>query len=449
LSSVLLTPRLRPIPFAIGKNRVTSLVLIAYLALQYCGDPMLSIFLLRDDLPRRAESTLSGRLAPRNISLLGLLAVLLLFLPAVLTAAQTPATGQIKGTVTDESKPLPGVVVSLANVHAGKSFKIKTDDFGRFVLQDAPYGYYDLEIVGTDGDRLLQQQLSIIPAGTSQTATVNIDVSRSKTTSAPGDPAVYGGLRTLPEPNIKNKKEKNKEIARQNEKISEMNVLILQANAAALSGKWQEAVAPLQQLTAMDPDGWEYFSELGDVQSHLGEYRDALGSYETGLLNAGEVSGINVETADAESVRKKTGVSHMLNNKGIVYSKLHRTKEAMAAYSRSAALASDPSLTYFNLCVTQYNLKNVEGTVAACDKAVSVDPGKAEAHYFKGALLLYANQPAVTGKVTAPPAGTAEALKKYLELAPNGEHAAEVREMLEYLAVLTKNAENGNRTNKN
>lgn len=157
-------------------------------------------------------------------------------------------------------------MVSLANAHAGKSCKIKTDDFGRFVLQDAPYGYCDLEVVGTDGDRLLQQQLSVIPAGSSQTATVNLDVSRSKTTSPPGGPAGYGGFWTRPEPDIKNKKEKNKETARQNEKISEMNVLILQANAAARSGKWQDAFAPLQQLTAMDPDNWEYFYELGDTQ---------------------------------------------------------------------------------------------------------------------------------------------------------------------------------------
>jgi tetratricopeptide (TPR) repeat protein len=398
----------------------------------------------------RAGSTFFRRLAPKNTSLLGLLAASLLLLAALPTAAQTPATGQIKGTVTDESKPLAGVVVSLANVHAGKSFKIKTDDFGRFVLQDAPYGYYDLEIVGTDGDRLLQQQLSIIPAGASQTATVNIDVSRSKTTSVPGDAAVVGGLRTLPEPNIKNKKEKNKEIARQNEKISEMNVLILQANAAAISEKWEDALAPLLQLTAMDPDGWEYFAELGDAQYHLGQYRDALGSYETGLLNAGDVSGIDTETADAESVRKKAGVSHMLNNEGLVYSRLHKTREAMAAYGRSAALASDPSLAYFNLCVTQYNLKNIEGTMAACDRVISVDPGKAEAYYFKGALLLYTNQPAATGKVTAPPVGTAEALKKYLELAPDGEHAAEVREMLNYISALTNAAAaNADKAKKN
>jgi tetratricopeptide (TPR) repeat protein len=363
------------------------------------------------------------------------LTALLAVLVCALARAQTP-TGEIKGTVTDSSRPLAGAVVNLANAHAGKNFKIKTDDFGRFVLQDAPYGYYDLDVVSADGDRLLKQQISITPAGTSRTATLNIDVSQSKTTSQPGDPEAYGTLRTLPEPNLKNKRQQIKEIHRQNEKVSEMNALILQANAAVLDQRWQEALAPLQELTAMDLDNWEYLGELGDVQYRLGQYQEAIGNFESGILAAGDVSGIAPKTADAESARKKAGVVRMLNNEGNAYNELHRTKEAMAAYTKAAALASDPSMAYFNLCVTQYNLKNVEGTIAACDKASAVDPSKAEVYYFKGALLVYANQPALTGKVTAPPAGAAEALKKYLELAPDGGHAREVREMLNYLAAL-------------
>jgi tetratricopeptide (TPR) repeat protein len=369
---------------------------------------------------------------------------LLAVLVCALARAQTP-TGEIKGTVTDSSKPLAGAVVNLANAIAGKSFKIKTDDFGRFVLQNAPYGYYDLDVVSADGDRLLQQQISITPAGTSRTATLNIDVSQSKTTSPPGDPEVYGTLRTLPEPNLKNKRQQIKEIHRQNEKVSEMNALILQANAAVLDQRWQEALAPLQELTAMDLDNWEYLGELGNVQYRLGQYQEAIGNFESGILAAGDVSETAPKTADAESARKKAGVVRMLNNEGNAYNELHRTKEAMAAYTKAAALASDPSMAYFNLCVTQYNLKNVEGTIAACDKASAVDPRKAEVYYFKGALLVYANQPAVTGKVTAPPAGAAEALKKYLELAPDGEHAKEVREMLNYLAALGRATASGAR----
>jgi len=361
--------------------------------------------------------------------------------------AQTP-TGEIKGTVTDSGKPLAGAVVNLANVHSGKTFKIKTDDFGRFVVPEAPYGYYELEVVSREGDRLLKQQISITSEGSSRTATVNIDVSRSKVTSAlPDNPEAYGTIRTLPEPTTKNKRQLAKEIQKQNEKVSEMNALILQANAAILAQKWEEALGPLQELTGMRPDDWEYLCILGDAQYHLGQYQDAIGSYESGLLAAGDVSAIDLKTADAESARRKTVVSRMLNNEGIVYNKLHRTKEAMAAYAKAAALAPDPSMAYFNVCVTQYNLKNVEGTIAACDKAISVDPSKAEAYYFKGALLVYANQPALTGKVTAPPEGAAEALQKYLELAPDGEHAKEVRATLNYLSVLANAA--AGKTKKN
>ncbi len=354
--------------------------------------------------------------------------------------SQTP-TGEIRGTVTDSNKPLAGVTVTLANVYAGKSFKIKTDDFGNFVIQDGPYGYYDLEVASAEGDRLLQQQISIMPAGSSRTATVKIDVSQSKTTSAvPNDPDTYGGIRVLPEPNIKNQRKLNKEIQKQNEKVSETNALILQANAAVLDKRWRDALGPLKELTGMEPDNWEYLEELGDAQYNLGQYQEAIGSFESGILAAGDVSGIDPATADADSVRRKTQVSHMLNNEGSAYNKLHKTEKAMAAYTRAAALARDPSMAYFNLCVTQYNLRNVEGTVAACDKAISADAGKAEAYYFKGALLVYASQPGLTGKVTAPPSGAAEALKKYLELSPDGEHANEVRQMLNYLAALGRAA---------
>jgi len=380
----------------------------------------------------------SGRLSAALLSLAALFALPLPAKNAAQTQAQTqaPATGEIKGTITDESKPLAGARLSLANVHAGKTFKVKTDDYGRFLLQDAPYGYYDLEVVSSDGDRLLQQQISITPAGSARTATVNIDVSQSKMTSQPGDAEVYGTVRTLPEPNIKNKQKRNKAIEKQNEKISQMNALILQANAAVLDQRWRDGLAPLLELTGIEPDNWEYLEELGDVQYNLGQYQEAVGSYESGILAAGDIAGSDPKTADADFARKKNAVSHMLNNEGNAYNKLHKTKEAIAAYGRAAALAADPSLAYFNLCVTQYNLKSVEGTIAACDKAISVNPSKAEPYYFKGALLVYVNQPAVTGKVTAPPPGAAEALNKYIELAPDGDHAAEVRQMLNYLAAL-------------
>jgi len=168
-------------------------------------------------MPARTEisAICASRPCPGSLTatLLTLAALFVVLFPAKNAAqAQAPATGEIKGTITDANKPLASARLSLANVHAGKSFKIKTDEYGRFLLQDAPYGYYELEVMSADGERLLKQQISVTPAGSARTATVNVDVSQSKMTSLPGDAEVYGTVRTLPEPNIKNDKKRNKAI---------------------------------------------------------------------------------------------------------------------------------------------------------------------------------------------------------------------------------------------
>jgi len=368
------------------------------------------------------------------------LAASLVALAAAPVRAET-ASGQIKGTVTDTGSPLAGVEVRLANVNAGRSFKIKTDELGAFSVETAPFGDYEVEIVSAGGERLLTEQITIYVSGSPAIAIVKIDVSESKISSLPSDQTPIPG-QPVPGSKTKYTKQEIKDIKAKNERTSEMNALILQANGALLNENWRDAIAPLQQLTGMDPDNWEYFSGLGDAQYHLGQYQEAIGSYEIALLLAGDPATVNPNDAWMDATKKKTRIGHLLVNEGNVYSALHKTKEALAAYNKSAAIDPEPKLAYFNLCVTQYNLKNVEDAVTACDKAIAVDPGKAETYFFKGSLLLYGNQPAPKEEL-AVPAGAAEALKKYLELAPEGEHAGEVRQMLEYLAVSAKHADSG------
>ena len=91
----------------------------------------------------------AGRLSP---ALLSLVALFVFLFPAKNAAQeQAPTTGEIKGIITDENKPLAGARLNFANVHAGKTFKIKADDYGTFQLQDAPYRYYDVEVMSADG----------------------------------------------------------------------------------------------------------------------------------------------------------------------------------------------------------------------------------------------------------------------------------------------------------
>src|SRR5262249_36338377 len=103
--------------------------------------------------------------------------------------------------------------------------------------------------------------------------------------------------------------------------------------------------------------------------------------------------------------------------------------EAIAAFTKAAALDPNPGTAYFNLCATQYNTGNTDGALAACDKAIAADPNMANAYFIKGSLMMGSSTMDKGGKLEAP-AGTADAMNKYLSLDPNGAHAGEVKEML-------------------
>jgi tetratricopeptide (TPR) repeat protein len=223
--------------------------------------------------------------------------------------------------------------------------------------------------------------------------------------------------------------EEIEEAKKQYEKAQKMNALILQANTAVAAKNWQEALAPLKELTAMDATNWQIFSALGDAQLNLGQHEDAVATYKTGIA---AMAGAPLDPQNPDAPKNRLGLAHMLTNQGNAYLKLKKSHEAVAAYTKAAELDRNPAVAYFNLCATQYNIGDVEGGLDACDRAIAADPKKADAYFIKGSLLIVNSTIDKNGKVTAVP-GTAEALNKYLELAPEGPHASDVKQMLEYI----------------
>jgi tetratricopeptide (TPR) repeat protein len=216
---------------------------------------------------------------------------------------------------------------------------------------------------------------------------------------------------------------------KQAERAQKMNTLITQANAAVAAKNWQEALAPLRELTDMDTANWQFFSALGDAQLNLGQYDDAVATYKSGIAAVGSNA---LDPQNPSAAKNRVSLGHMLTSEGNAYLKLKKNNEAVAAYTKAAALDPNPGVAYFNLCATQYNTGNVDGALDACDKAIAADPNKADAYFIKGSLLIASSKTDEAGKVT-PPTGTAEALKKYLELKPDGPHASDVKQMLEYI----------------
>ncbi len=110
-----------------------------------------------------------------------------------------------------------------------------------------------------------------------------------------------------------------------------------------------------------------------------------------------------------------------------------------SALLAGAPASADPNAAtaWFNLCATAYNTGDTEAALKACDRAIAADPGKADAWFIKGSVLFGMAPLDRAGRMAAPP-GTTQTLQKYLEIAPSGAHAGDVKEMLDYLATHQK-----------
>ena len=98
----------------------------------------------------------------------------------------------------------------------------------------------------------------------------------------------------------------------------------------------------------------------------------------------------------------------------------------------SPSAAASEGVQAWHMCAMYYNQGKFNEALSACDRAIALDPRRADAYFVKGSVMFGSSTVDANGKAHAP-AGTAETLKKYLELAPDGVHRADVLQMLEYI----------------
>jgi tetratricopeptide (TPR) repeat protein len=194
--------------------------------------------------------------------------------------------------------------------------------------------------------------------------------------------------------------------------------LVAKAQAALDAKQWPDAEAALKQLVSSEPR-WEYLEALGNAQGNQGHYEDSIASYQGAI-----------------DIAQKNAVSGVLariyTTMGNANLKLKRNDAAISAYNQAATLDANSGVAYFNICAVLCNIGETVKTLAACDKAIAADPKKADAYFIKGSVMVGQGAVGKNGKMTVP-AGTVETLKQYLVLAPDGGHAKEVKDMLEFL----------------
>jgi tetratricopeptide (TPR) repeat protein len=347
-----------------------------------------------------------------------ILTAALLALSAVAAFPQATLT-RVGGRITNAGQPVANAQITFTNLQTGRTFKGKTDKNGNYEIVGLERTNYQIDVTSATGEKLYSSKQGITGETNGHMGgeqTLDLEISQGG-----GQP--------------KYTKEQRAEIEKQNEKARNTNELINQVNAALNARNWEGAIPPLQQLSQQDPNRWKFAQSLGDAQLNVGQYDQAIATYEKGIQVAQGFASGNVKdpkNPDADPAKAKAGVAQMLTNEGNAYLKMHKNQEAVAAFTKAASMDPNPGTAYFNICATQYNSGNTEGALAACDKAIAADPNRADAYFIKGSLMVAQGKMDKSGKYEAPD-GTAEALNKYLELAPTGPHANDVKQMLQFI----------------
>ena len=186
------------------------------------------------------------------------------------------------------------------------------------------------------------------------------------------------------------------------------------------TAKYTEIETLMLKDTGLRPGEPGLWIQLGQAQALLKKYDEAETAYKKTL------------ELDAASKKPRPDLQGMANaGLGEVYARNGKIPEANAAYDAAAKANPPMASTYLkNEAVIFFNLGNGDAQVAAADEAIKVDPAQPLPYYLKGqGLIQKATIDPKTGKMILPD-GCAESYQKYLDLAPTGLYAGEVKAIL-------------------
>lgn len=361
--------------------------------------------------------------------LIGLLAV------CCVPAGFAQASGTVKGVCKDvEGKPIVGAQVEWANQDNGRKYSLKTNNKGEYFSLGITPGKYNIRLLQGTAELFHFNGMTV---GLDET-TLDFDLKKEQAAAAQG-----AGL--TPE-QLKQQQEQREKTLKENNTIKSLNDKLSAAKTAADAGDFATAVSTMTDATQMDPNRDLLWAKLGDYTlSAAGKQTDAAAktkSYEDATADYQKAVELKQKAVDADP--KKADATKVLaqyyNNMGQAQAKSGKTDDAVKSYQQAAQL--DPAGAgqyYFNLgaILTNANIANDakmrQAAVDAFDKAITADPTKADAYYWKATNLIGAAT--LQGdKMVAPP-GTAEGFQKYLELQPTGPHAEEAKAMLASLGA--------------
>ncbi|HEV8524495.1 MAG TPA: carboxypeptidase-like regulatory domain-containing protein, partial [Terriglobales bacterium] len=182
---------------------------------------------------------------------------LMLALAAIMFVAVVPAFSQtfpVRGTITEEGKPVTGAEVSLANKQTGISYKLKTDKRGEFMHIAIAYGVYDLTVRVNGVERFTGQ----VRAG-GEDKPVLIDLAKEQAA------AQERALQQMTPEQRKQLQQQQEAEQREAQMIKNLNQRLADAKTAEDAGNFDQAIAILNETTKVDATKHQLWARLGEL----------------------------------------------------------------------------------------------------------------------------------------------------------------------------------------
>lgn len=360
---------------------------------------------------------------------------LVLLASSALWAQTTTLEGDVKGA---DGQPLKGAVIVLNRTDIKGHYQVKSDKKGHWLYTGLPYGKYDIECQ-VDGKTV--DKVSGVQSSYSDSKPVNFDLQQAKAAQDQAQAANANGQMTEQQSHAMTKEQKeayeaqlkkNSEAMKKNKALNDafnaaqdqMKMAAAETDKTKQVAEYQSAVDSLNKASEMDPSQVAVWNSLGEAYAGMGKAQANPDEKNKDFDSA--IAAYN------KSLALKPNDAALYNQIGNLYGSEKKMPEATEALTKAAQL--DPSMApkaYFNMGANMVNGGHPQEAAEFFKKATDADPKYAEAWYQYGSLqMMQGKVDPKTGQQIYPP-DTATALKNYLDLSPNGPHAAEATAMLQ------------------
>lgn len=295
---------------------------------------------------------------------------------------QNERLGEATGSVRDmRGQPIAGASVVYTNPGTHRTYSVRTDTSGKFVIIGMIPATYDVRITSPSGRQIYASSKKVYAVDRQAANVIDIDLSLVPTKESlvpflgvKAEELQNESWRNVREDTLRDLKPNQvAELRKENVLIADYNELTPKAQQAIKDQDWPKAEDFLRQLIKIAPYKWELYQNLGHIQRRLTRFQDAVLTLEKGI----EI--VQTEPNRKHDPRKtQAAIVLMRIEEGEAYLAMNNVEAAASHFRTATRLDPKSTLAYLHLCTAEYNNGHPDESLSACAQAIALEPQHSE-----------------------------------------------------------------------